>query len=107
MISGDPITGNTSVSYTPSVFGQLNGGVINFKSFLETWTNKRLNYSGSLINLYNSQNHNGFSKCCNTVYVPPIRDWTFDNTFLDANRLPPGTPYIYSISFTGFQRVNN
>ncbi len=106
MISGDPITGNTSILYSPSQFGQLNGGVHNFKRFLETWSNKRLNYSGSLINLFNSQNNNGFQKCCTTVYVPPIRDWTFDNTFLDANRLPPGTPYIYSLSFTGFQRQN-
>ncbi len=107
MIAGDPITGNTSITYSPSQFGQLNGGVHNFKRFLETWSNKRLNYSGSLINLYNSQNNNGFQKCCNTVYTPPIRDWTFDTTFLNANRLPPGTPYIYSISFTGFQRVVN
>ncbi len=107
MISGDPITGNTSITYSPSQFGQLNGGVHNFKRYLETWANKRLNYSGSLINLFNSQNNNGFQKCCTTIYEPPIRDWTFDNTFLDANRLPPGTPYIYSISFTGFQRINN
>lgn len=107
MLSGDPVTGNTSITYAPSQFGQLNGGVHNFKRFLETWSGKRLNYSGSLINLFNSQNNNGFQKCCSTIYVPPIRDWTFDNTFLDANRLPPGTPYIYSISFTGFQRVNS
>lgn len=106
MISGDVITGDKSY-YSPSQFGQLNGGVINFKRFLENWTNQRLNYSGSLINLFNSQNNNGFIKCCNTVYVPPIRDWTFDTSFLDINRLPPGTPFIYSISFTGFQRVND
>lgn len=106
MISGDPITGNTSITYAPSQFGQLNGGVHNFKRFLESWNDKRLNYSGSLINLYNSRNNNGFQKCCTTVYDPPIRDWTFDKTFLSVERLPPGTPYIYSISFTGFQRVN-
>lgn len=107
MISGDPVTGNTSISYAPSQYGQLNGGVHNFKRFLEIWTGKRLNYSGSLINLFNSQNNNGFQKCCTTVYKPPVRDWTFDNTFQNAGRLPPGTPYIYSISFTGFQRVND
>ena len=104
MISGDAITGNTSLPYSPSGFGHLNGGLHNFKRFLEYWTNRRLNYSGSLINLTNSRNNNGFWKCCNTVYTPPIRDWTFDNTFLDATRLPPGTPFIYSISFTGFER---
>ncbi|MEZ5347532.1 MAG: hypothetical protein R2681_18510, partial [Pyrinomonadaceae bacterium] len=84
-----------------------NLGVHNFKKLLESWSGTRLNYSGSLINLFNSRNSNGFTKCCNTVYVPPTRDWTFDNTFLDANRLPPGTPYIYSISFTGFERMTD
>lgn len=106
MLAGDAITGDKSF-YSPSQFGQLNGGVHNFKRFLEKWTDKRLNYSGSLINLFNSQNNNGFQKCCSTVYSPPIRDWTFDTSFLDINRLPPGTPFIYSISFTGFQRVND
>lgn len=106
MLAGDAQTGDKSF-YAPSQFGQLNGGVHNFKRFLENWTNKRLNYAGSLINLFNSQNNNGYFKCCTTVYSPPTRDWTFDKTFLDINRLPPGTPFIYSISFTGFQRVND
>lgn len=106
MLAGDAITGDKS-EYAPSQFGQLNGGVHNFKRFLEKWTDKRLNYSGSLINLFNSNNNNGFQKCCATVYSPPIRDWTFDTSFLNINRLPPGTPFIYSISFTGFQRIND
>ncbi len=106
MLTGDGITGNTSISYAPSGFGQLNGGIHNFKRYLEQWTNVRLNYAGSLVNLFSSRNNNGFWKCCNSVYNPPIRDWTFDTTFLDPNRLPPGTPYIYSMTFTGFQRVN-
>jgi hypothetical protein len=65
-----------------------------------------LNYSGSIVNLYNSYNNNGKWKCCTTVYDPPIRDWTFDSTFTDPNRLPPGAPFVYYITFTGFQRVN-
>jgi hypothetical protein len=105
MISGDAITGNSSIPYTPSSLGLLNGGLHNFKRFLETWSNKRLNYAGSLINLFNSRNNNGFFMCCTTVYSPPKRDWTFDSSFLDPARLPPGTPYIYSITFTGFQRI--
>ncbi|REJ75446.1 MAG: hypothetical protein DWQ47_08200 [Acidobacteria bacterium] len=106
MISGDAITGNEDIPYSPSGFGHLNGGLHNFKRFLEYWTDRRLNYAGSLINLTNSRNNNGFWTCCTTVYRPPIRDWTFDTSFLDPTRLPPGTPFIYSISFTGFQRVN-
>ena len=107
MIAGKSITGSTSNGYSPSQFGQLGGGLINFKRFLERWKGARLNYSGSLINLFNAKNNNGFLKCCNTVYSPPTRDWTFDPSFLDANRLPPGTPYIYSVSFTGFERISD
>ena len=106
MLSGDPITG-LSTFYQPSYFGQLNGGVHNFKRFLEDWNGRRLNYTGSLINLFSSRNNTGFLKCCNTVYRPPVRDWTFDPSFLNANRLPPGTPNIFSITFTGFERVND
>ena len=107
MLSGDGITGNTSITYSPSQFGQLNGGIHNFKRYLERWSGVRLNYAGSLVNLFSSRNNNGFWKCCSAVYNPPVRDWTFDTTFLDPNRLPPGTPYIYSLTFTGFQRVND
>ena len=107
LLSGDGITGNTSITYSPSQFGMLNGGIHNFKRYLERWSGVRLNYAGSLVNLFSSRNNNGFWKCCSAVYNPPIRDWTFDTTFLDPNRLPPGTPYIYSLTFTGFQRVNN
>ena len=103
MIAGDSVTvRNTS----GAVFDGLNGGIHNFIRFLEDWNGKRLNYSGSLINLYNAYNNNGRFKCCNTVYEPPIRDWTFETTFTDANRLPPGTPFVYSISFTGFERMD-
>ncbi len=103
MLAGDPITG-----YSPNagLTGNQNGGLINFPRFLETWSGKRLNYSGSFINLFNAYNSNGRHKCCNTVYTPPTRDWTFEESFKDPSRLPPGTPYVYLISFTGFERVN-
>ena len=42
MISGDPITGSPAVTYQPSQFGQLNGGIHNFKRFLERWSGDRL-----------------------------------------------------------------
>ncbi len=109
LLTGDVITGkNSTTAIRPSDTGGLgNGGVHNFKRFLEVWTGVRLNYVGSLVNLFNSRNNNGFFKCCAAAYNPPIRDWTFDTTFVDPNRLPPGTPYIYSMNFTGFQRIND
>lgn len=103
MLAGDPITG-----YSPNdgLNGSQNGGLINFKRFLETWTGDRLNYSGSLINLFNSFNSNGRHKPNITVYNPPNRDWTFEESFKNPRRLPPGTPFVYFLTFTGFERVN-
>lgn len=106
MLSGDGIT---TLDATPNQGGgdtRMNGGVHNFLRFLEDWST-RLNYSGSLINLYNSHNNNGTFKCCNDVYSPPTRNWVFDSSFLDVNRIPPGTPFFQSIQITGFQRINN
>ena len=106
MISGDSIT---TLSGTPNQGGndlKMNGGVHNFIRFLEQW-NVRLNYCGSLINLYYADNNNGTYKNGNgTVYAPPTRNWIFDVTFLDINRIPPGTPFFQSIQITGFQRMN-
>lgn len=107
MISGDTVA---SIQGTPNQGGispQLNGGVHNFKRFLERWSGQRLDYSGSLINLFNSRNNNGSFKCCNTVYNPPIRNWVFDDTFLDPSRLPPGTPFFQYVQTTGFERTND
>lgn len=106
MISGDS---KSSLEASPNQGGgdpRLAGGVHNFKRFLENWENTRLNYAGSLINLYNSRNNNGAFKCCNKIYKPPTRNWVFDVTFLDPKRLPPGTPFFQVLSLTGFQRIN-
>jgi len=105
MLSGDSIT---SLNGSPNQGGgdpRMNGGVHNFMRFLESW-GTRFNYAGSLINLFNSHNNNGSFKCCNKVYSPPRRNWIFDATFTDVNRLPPGTPYFQNIQMTGFQRIN-
>lgn len=108
MLSGDSIT---SLSASPNQGGndiKMNGGVHNFLRFLEDWGGTRLNYCGSLINLYNAHNSNGTYKNGGShVYAPPDRNWIFDASFLDVNRLPPGTPYFQDIQMTGFQRVNN
>lgn len=106
MLSGDA---KSSFEGSPNQGGgdpRLTGGVHNFKRFLENWGGTRLNYAGSLINLYNSHNNNGAFKCCAKVYSPPTRNWVFDTTFLDPTRLPPGTPFFQTIQLTGFQRVN-
>jgi|CXWL01.1.fsa_nt_gi hypothetical protein len=107
MIAGDTLSNKEATPNQGGGWANLNGGVHNFKRFLERWTGNRLDYAGSLINLYNSHNNNGSFKCCNTVYDPPIRNWVFDGTFLDPARLPPGTPFFQYVQTTGFQRTND
>lgn len=106
MLAGDTLS---SANGTPNQGGgdtRLSGGVHNFKRFLEKWGGVRLNYAGSLINLFNSHNNNGTFKCCAAIYGPPTRNWVFDTSFLDPNRLPPGTPFFQTIQLTGFERLD-
>ncbi|MEQ1761858.1 MAG: hypothetical protein ABL984_01800 [Pyrinomonadaceae bacterium] len=107
MIAGDTLASKEATPNQGGISPRLNGGVHNFKRFLEQWTGDSLNYSGSLINLFNSRNNNGSFKCCETVYDPPKRNWVFDGTFLDPTRLPPGSPYFQYVQTTGFERTNN
>jgi Tfp pilus assembly protein PilX len=105
MITGDSLTASVP---NPSVsFEGYNGGLNNLIRFMESWSGDRMNYSGSMINLFNSYNSNGRFKCCTTVYKAPNRDWTFEDSYTDPSRLPPATPFVYFISFTGFERVND
>jgi hypothetical protein len=83
----------------------LSGGVHNFPRFLENWGGNRLNYCGSLINLFNSRGNDGAFKCCTNVYSPPTRNWVFNTAFLDINRLPPGTPFFQYVQMTGFRQT--
>jgi len=107
MIAGDSISSRETSPNGGGGYVNLSGGVHNFKRFLERWTDQRLDYTGSLINLFLSHNNNGSFKCCNTVYNPPIRNWVFDSSFLDPARLPPGTPFFQYVQTTGFQRSND
>jgi hypothetical protein len=81
----------------------LSGGVHNFPRFLEGW-GSRVNYCGSLINLFNSNQHNGAHKT-GSVYGAPTRNWVFDTSFLDPTRMPPGTPFFQYIQMTGFRQT--
>lgn len=96
-------------------FDCQSGGVHNLLRYLEDWNKTdssstddiKSNYSGSIINLFNSFNSNSVFKCCVTVYEPPVRNYVFESSFLDVNRIPPGSPFLQSITLTGFERIND
>jgi hypothetical protein len=117
LLSGDTISNLSGSPNQGGTSARLNGGVNNLKRFIETWGGVRLNYCGSLINLFNSRNNNGAwkdgygSQKANFgyegVFFPPVRNWVFDTSFLDPTRLPPATPFFQYVQMTGFQRTNN
>jgi hypothetical protein len=101
-LAGTPDQGNGFES-------RLNGGMINFPRFVEDWytVNRRWNYTGSFIPLYHATQMIGpwWYVPNYEIYQPPIRDWSFDDTFKDPTRLPPGTPLFQYVQPTGFKQI--
>jgi Tfp pilus assembly protein PilX len=102
--SGGPDAGNYSSDPNANE-SRLNGGMHNFPRFLENWGGQRYNLVGSLIPLYHSTQAMGQYNANSTIYSPPIRDWAFDITFRQPDRLPPGTPQFQYIESTAFRQV--
>jgi hypothetical protein len=96
-LAGAPDAGN-------GVESRLNGGMHNFPRFLEGW-GARWNFAGSLIPLYRSTQAVGPYNSSSTIYSPPIRNWAFDSTFLDPNKLPPSTPQFQYVQPTAFRQL--
>jgi hypothetical protein len=98
-LAGAPDAGNSAGGES-----RLNGGMHNFPRFLERWS-VRWNFVGSLIPLYHSTQAVGPYNSNSTIYSPPIRNWAFDSTFLDPNRLPPSTPQFQYVQPTAFRQL--
>jgi Tfp pilus assembly protein PilX len=95
-MAGSPDAGNLAAE------SRLCGGMHNFPRFLEDW-NSRWNFVGSLIPLYHSTQAMGQYNADSTIYGPPVRNWAFDITFTNPNKLPPGTPMFQYIEPTAFR----
>ena len=74
--------------------GAYSGGAENFPRFLEDWSNAKLTYYGSMLELYKSQQSIGEWPGTGVVYNPPTRQWYFDNNFKTTP--PPGGLMLYS-----------
>ena len=86
------VTGNTTTSVR-----NYNGGLENLPRFLEKWSGVTFTYTGSLINLWRSQQATGAWRT-RAVYAPPKRDWNYDTDFDDPRNLPPGTPRVRTLA---------
>ena len=85
VLSGFLPSGYTNPSGTQYGYS---GGANNFPRFLETWSSKTCTYTGSMVELFQSQTFTGAWGLGN-IYAPPTRRWNFDNNFL--NNGPPGS----------------
>ena len=88
---------------------RINGGIHNYPRFLEVWSwgsaNTPWNYTGSLVPLFHStQAISQYEDSGPNIYVPPRRNWSFDDTFLTPQNLPPGTPFFQYVQATGFRQ---
>lgn len=78
--------------------GHYSGGAENFPRLLEHWSGVRLTFYGSMICLYVSRQANIPWNSVGTYYNAATRNWYFEPTFNNPNRLPPGTPNAISFS---------
>jgi hypothetical protein len=76
----------------PTSANSYSGGVENFPRFLENWSGDTLTYNGSMVVMFYSKIATGLWVGTGTYYNPPVRNWSFDNNFLNPNKMPPGTP---------------
>ncbi|WP_288481214.1 hypothetical protein [uncultured Deinococcus sp.] len=91
-VDDTPSTGTNRSGY--------NGGLENYPRFHENWAGKNFNYQGSFVSLGNSLHTDGQQS--KARYSPPNRNWGFDESFLDASKLPPLTPrfvYLRQLNF--------
>lgn len=99
--TSDRISNDTSVNAAfamgpsaESSFGQGNGQLENSIRFLENWNGQTLQYRGSIVSLWHSQQAAEPWRCCgdsgDNYYKPPNRDWGYDPLFDTVQ--PPGTP---------------
>ncbi|MDF1544365.1 MAG: hypothetical protein P1R58_04605 [bacterium] len=91
------LTGN--VETTAAAY---NGGFENLPRFLEQWTGTGFNWSGSMVNLWNSQQADGSWN--GSYYSPPIRNWSYDTDLDDPANLPPETPQVRVFQRTGWRQ---
>ena len=84
------MTGNQNTGEGGSGY---NGGYENLPRFLEDWSNVKLNWRGSAVDVWLSKEAT-YPWSYGGYYKAPNRNWAFDEDLRDINKLPPGTPLI-------------
>jgi hypothetical protein len=112
VIAGTTISALTQLPGKDSNGLRRNGGIINYPRFLEMWNyysgsaiERSWNYTGSFVPLFRStQAIAQWENDTSITYMPPRRNWSFDETFMTPQKLPPGTPFFQYVQATGFRQ---
>ncbi len=86
------ITGNDQT--TPNDY---NGGFENLPRFHESWSGVACKIRGSFVNTYESEIGTGPWSYGGDNYEAPVRNWDYDQDFLNPANLPPFTPMISTV----------
>jgi hypothetical protein len=97
-VNASIMTGNTNTTST-----NYNGGLENLPRFLEKWTGKDFVFSGSLVNLWNSQQATGLWSY-GSYYTAPVRKWSYDSDLDNPANHPPKTPTVQVFLRTGWKQ---
>lgn len=104
---GSRVAGSTTANVSfisgnvPSNGGTYSGGVENFPRFLEKWDGKTFTWSGSMVQMWQSQRATE-EWSYGSYYTAPNRAWQFDTDLLDPDKLPPGTPMVNAVVKRGW-----
>lgn len=82
--------------------GNYSGGVENYFRLLEQWSGVNLKFSGSIINMWESEIALGIWKQTGNFYSPPNRLWSWD-TALGGLAGPPGAPSVIYMKRTNWE----
>lgn len=78
------------------------GGVHSYPRLHEWWTGAALNFRGSFVNLWDSEQADGLWCLGGNCYSGPTRNWGWDVRFQDPTFWPPFIPSIFSVERVGF-----
>jgi hypothetical protein len=95
------MAGNKSTGPDSGGTNRYSGGAENFIRFLENWSGKSFNYSGSLICLWESMQATGYWGKSN-VYNPPNRNYSYG---VNSSNLAPGTPRVRNVTRGAWRQV--
>ena len=87
IIAGNvPSTGSSSSAFS--------GGIHNFPRLLENWSSSSLWLNTSFVCLYPSTVATSVFQKPGVYYIPPSRNYNFDQNFTDMTKIPPGCPVV-------------